>query len=79
MSHTKGPWEIVSGTKYKGNYEITAAIDGEHEANARLIAAAPELLAALKNLLTEIEAHDIHAPARIAFAKKAIAKAGGES
>ena len=47
--HTPGPWEIVigAGSKgYAGSYEIITAIDGEHESNAHLIAAAPELLKA---------------------------------
>lgn len=51
--HTPGPWElnIGAGTRgYRGNYEITAALTTEHEANASLIAAAPEMLAMLQHL-----------------------------
>lgn len=57
----------------------TSNIEGmkQREANARLIAAAPDLLEALEVVLCELEAQDIHAPARIAFAKAAIAKATG--
>jgi hypothetical protein len=52
--------------------------DATEAANACLFAAATEMLEALENLLIEIEAHAIHAPARIALAKRAIAKARGE-
>jgi len=44
--HTPAPWILVigAGSKgYAGNYEIITALDEEHEANARLIASAPEL------------------------------------
>ena len=46
MRITAPPWELIRATGYKGNYEITAAIDTEHEGNARLITAAPDLLLA---------------------------------
>ena len=64
MSHTPGPWIInprqVDSSPYqildKDDHEIAATIYGptggieEAKANARLIAAAPELLAILKRL-----------------------------
>jgi len=60
-SHTPGPW-IAEGKTVKaishGKRFKVARIDGRqiteqgNEANARLVAAAPELLAALRNLLS---------------------------
>lgn len=59
-THTPGPWDMMTagGKQYvvgnKGNHGV-AQIHGVDEtkiqANARLIAAAPELLAALEDLL----------------------------
>lgn len=99
-THTRGPWvyldigEVAAGE----DCEITIAImnDGgnsadvlEVEANARLIAAAPELLAALKGALGALE-QDVDTGAdyndadwsgiaqqRLEAAKAAIAKAEG--
>jgi hypothetical protein len=62
MTHTPGPWEVLSRSIYQvdaiGGREVVHGngIKGrdnnqEREANARLIAAAPELLAALKGLV----------------------------
>lgn len=54
--HTQGPWRIDSKTRF-GDFTIAAGENvkacefvakTQSEANARLIAAAPELLAALK-------------------------------
>ena len=63
MQHTPGPWEfdefngivhvggrIVAGTDH-GNSVATRRIDDE---NGRLISAAPDLLAALKLLMSDI-------------------------
>jgi hypothetical protein len=58
-AHTPGPWQTTDekdrrGWLYiEGNYEVLARITGspddvEAQANARLIAAAPELLEALR-------------------------------
>lgn len=69
MSHTAGKWRVVenggrmvgvmSGHKwitYKaGNDQMTTE---EIEANARLIAAAPKLLKALKNLMGRLDFYD---------------------
>ena len=62
--HTPGPWAVehpygeggiyVSGT----NTALIAKIYHEQEANARLIAAAPDMLAALRSLLATAEAVD---------------------
>lgn len=64
QKHTPGPWAIIDDvTDAAIGYRAIVAIDGENfgeticnpspmgEANARLIAAAPELLAALQGLL----------------------------
>ena len=55
--HTPGPWRVRLSTPEEGYYcwwiydaddrEVTT-VDGRDEANARLIASAPDLLAALK-------------------------------
>jgi hypothetical protein len=59
MKHTQGPWKFEASTKTirsePANYWLATmdSWDGavDHEANARLIAAAPELLEALERLL----------------------------
>jgi hypothetical protein len=71
MNHTPGPWRIgdAGGTVFgppNGNPspEIIAIVNakdspivsGRRKANARLIAAAPDLLAAIQNVMTIIEA-----------------------
>jgi len=66
MKHTKGPWDWTEGS---GEYEIelVGPVGGEDsilyhganwpviKANARLIAAAPELLEALEDILANID------------------------
>ena len=94
MTHTPGPWtyEIGRGCKtISGRYhEIadTVGLDnelgGQDEANARLIAAAPELLEALKAIL-DIDNPPWGHPGHIDFnegiekAREAIAKAEGDA
>jgi hypothetical protein len=54
MSHTKGPWtyEMYENfVVYGQNDEICELREGDQEANARLIAAAPDLLDACKYLI----------------------------
>ena len=95
--HTPGPW-LATQTYFFGHdsWQITGengdtnpflcrVTDStpDYEANARLIAAAPELLAELSNLLARIEASPtllphISADARNA-ARAAIAKATGNT
>jgi hypothetical protein len=57
--HTKGPWHVFKDSSIYSKHadytlaEIVAGMtDGECDANARLIAAAPELLEALRELHT---------------------------
>lgn len=92
--HTPGPWafrqdsrNIVSTPDNQGRYvtigqlsESLFITDPEHAANAALIAAAPELLAALQAIMEDPDAvdHILHLDAVAADA--AIAKAtGGQS
>lgn len=72
MRHTPGPWEVTYSTNFpdqqtvqaEGSDRILALIDRADEqdyANARLIAAAPELLSALKAACQDIRlAAEIH-------------------
>jgi hypothetical protein len=86
--HTPGPWSIYSIT-FKGYHQIAGAQGGrvcqvlpfedEYKANARLIAAAPDLLEALKNMCEGFSTlKDSDFPA-LAKARAAIAKATGEA
>lgn len=91
--HTPGPWHRTNGYAFIHNAlggevaKITSSIDSdaqmeEHEANARLIAAAPELLDALKRM-TEAAKDILGEPSTsegyfdITEAEKLIAKAEG--
>ena len=60
MSYTPGPWEVDWGHSFNGDYVIRCAGDGSYhlcvaladeEANARLIAAGPEMMRYLKNII----------------------------
>lgn len=53
-------------------------LDAETEANARLIAAAPEMFAALLQLIEAATHHQADAPAALKAARAAIAKATQE-
>ena len=59
--HTPGPWEPMwDFSAVTHRQEVVASLNslvknGEYEANARLIAAAPELLAALEALNKQVE------------------------
>ena len=66
VKHTPGPWHIAYGGQYADDYAIIGSKFSERavcnmeprdyvQANARLIAAAPELLEALKNANAFIE------------------------
>lgn len=70
MKHTQGPWEVACGAVYvapAGDYDMNIRIakmdrdeprtsPTERDRNARLIATAPELLAACKEVLNAIDA-----------------------
>ena len=94
---TPGPWEVIPGDTIRRPRLIRASgftiaecfwnehMEGEPEANARLIAAAPELLAALKRALSVLQSECGHSASMIWFAEleaqalAAIAKAEGRS
>lgn len=79
--HTLGPWKAVQASH--GPIDIFDAHDhdvvtlyGGCMGNAQLIAAAPELLDAVRDLLRLHEAH--HNTIEHAAARKAVAKAEGQ-
>lgn len=59
--HTPGPWAIHNGVQIRSERDQIAKVwmmrQGEGKANATLIAAAPELLKALKTLVHEVSSH----------------------
>ena len=71
MTHTPGPWRIVRidgelvGSIFRGKTRICAGIiddiklHSEAEANAHLIAAAPEMLEALEWLMEEFDRREL--------------------
>ena len=82
MKHTPGPWKV--GSKYPTDIYADRAghaiaqtcnpqVDGECEANARLIAAAPELLLACQNLMMALDDSDMSPD--FVYARSAIKKA----
>ena len=81
--HTQGPWRLYGydvGTAQDETLAVVCAMDGDtDEANARLIAAAPDLLAALEDIVQASDANDgnslMHA---IQAAQTIIAKARGK-
>ena len=95
--HTPGPWRVerqnpspttgewmIAGTKPGYLAEVRDCGSRDVQANARLIAAAPDLLAALQALVAELDgpgkpySSDSYAPPHfIETAKAAIAKATG--
>lgn len=91
--HTKGPWQWAASDIQDGRYSIhhngpiaycgdTTASPGDGEANARLISAAPDLLAACEAALAWISDpasfQQNHIDDVAAACEAAIAKARGE-
>lgn len=89
VKHTPGPWQIEDhGSLYVSTmhpvpvFELVplVGLPDEHRANARLIAAAPELLEAAKRLEAEFGlALNKKTMEAVHFARSAIAKAEGRS
>lgn len=90
MAHTPGPWEVAMPGEVDEHYAVldgfghTASVYGYPEeasaalANARLIAAAPDLLAACEELLIYLgDWNDMEDETCVA-ARRAIAKARGQ-
>ena len=81
--HTPGPWTVDNQYIHgpDGIRFLAVAGDGAGQANARLIAAAPELIEALEAVLPDLEHYvATHGPGpdkRLAIARAAIAKARG--
>ena len=89
-AHTPGPWSVGDDA---GNGVVpladvpvpdvvVAMLPSTHHANARLIAAAPDLLAALKQVVSSAFPHPVNHPTMTAawkVAQAAIAKAEGRS
>lgn len=86
-THTPGPWALCYDTRPRMEWNITVVrendrnyavcfmtSDGPSEANARLITAAPDLLAALKGVLRVAD----RATDEFDAARAAIAKAEGK-
>ena len=85
--HTPGPWSFCNNTlcQANGNYlhlgtwSESSGLGKMAQANARLIAAAPDLLDALQNMLTAWETGEAYSDIKnqIGNARAAIAKATG--
>lgn len=75
-AHTPGPWEVSCGSVYGANDIRIALMDreelctlpAERDANARLIAAAPRMLAALTEIAQLHRHHDVSRAKEIARA-----------
>lgn len=88
--HTPGPWQIGKGYRVIGGNSQRVAVCDDNEltpgiANARLIAAAPELLSSLRECVYAYESHRDNQPTghlwpdpnHIFHARAAVAKATG--
>ena len=89
--HTAGPWQVAGPCEVTGRYSVIhngplfyvsdAGQAGDGKANARLAAAAPDMLAALE-MVDRIWRHDqtanISPDSPLAIVRAAIAKATGE-
>lgn len=92
QKHTPAPWRVERGnpSPTTGEWMIAGGIpgylaevrdcgSGDVSANARLIAAAPDLLEALKACLWRLDSHDPQSVPEARIAREAIAKATGEA
>ena len=83
--HTPGPWIVNAEQVFGNGYKIAAVNDAGHnwQEDRDLIAAAPDLLAALKGIVAGVnDAHDsrpLIRAAEVRAARAAIAKAEGAS
>jgi hypothetical protein len=85
MTHTPGPWYVndrcIEAAGPEGPRDVTVAVvhapEDQRDANARLIAAAPELLAACEELLIYLSDWDDDESETCVRARAAIAKAEG--
>ncbi len=84
-THTPGPWtfngdHVVAGTHtvVADPFASDALFGGEGEANANLIAAAPEMLSALEAICDDADEDTDSGAAILATARAAIAKAKGQ-
>lgn len=82
---TPGPWiqdrdAVVAGNDCVALCDTNLRDSAEHHANARLIAAAPDMLAAIKRLIDNMPRPDGHGClAALVFAERVAAKAEGRS
>ena len=82
--HTPGPWSVYASQRRSGHaHHRVIGSDGNgicyaEKDDARLIAAAPDLLAACKSIVGVFESHD-DVPIYVSKARAAIAKAEGAS
>jgi hypothetical protein len=79
--HTPGPWKYLPDAWIIADVgSVVLTSQGMEKADARLIAAAPDMLAALRELVEDYEAayggNDEDAPKALTQARAAIAKAG---
>ena len=82
--HTPGPWHVANGVQVRSKRDQIAKVwmmrNGEGNANARLIAAAPELYEALSGTLDWLASYPGFASeAAWLNAHTALAKARGEA
>lgn len=86
MSHTLGPWHVK---KWQGSFYIMPADENAEPIaivtrwgkpdDTRLLAAAPELLAACEEFVRKVECGEARSTRSYAQMKAAIAKAKGEA